>query len=297
VQTHITTNPILPDEANIYYNTYKRELCDVAQILNKNRTLTLGNGNRITTLIDEVLDVAFNYTANTQKILDHISNVHKELLKGITHFDTNTDVQRPVYHRAQSCGSRSPNALRELNCSNTYHDTDESSRRARKVRNCLLERLVYNELFRKYHPTEQQNFGHENMILNIERSHNKFMSCFPSTTMHVRLFWTNDNLFPKGMMVTTSSPTKTKVEMYRKSMQNYDPLQYNVEMIELLNDNVSNIYAQDVECLRLIYDRETYMYIENEKTQSFQIESPWRENVVTTLQMGGTSTLTKLHKT
>jgi hypothetical protein len=60
---------------------------------------------------------------------------------------------------------------------------------------------------------------------------------------------------------------------------------------------ISNIYAQDVECLRLIYDRETYMYIENEKTQSFQIESPWRENVVTTLQMGGTSTLTKLHKT
>lgn len=131
---------------NSIYNLYKFELYNIAKTLRKNSKLKIARSNiKVFTYIDTVLEPVFNYVSNTQKILEYIENIFSEFMKGITYFNTNTGISRPIYHRDNSCGSR--NQLSDLDCTNFYDNPNEFSRRSLKVKKCYIERLVYDKIF------------------------------------------------------------------------------------------------------------------------------------------------------
>lgn len=141
MERFISTNPPTIQQKSTWYNSNSKKLFEVAQILRKNAKVRIVNdiqNRKVANMIVAVLDTGFNYSTYTMHILEFINSIYTEFLKGITHFQTNTSVSRPVYHRDQSCGAR--NALNELNCSKVYNTPDEFTRRSQKVRKCYIER-------------------------------------------------------------------------------------------------------------------------------------------------------------
>lgn len=216
-----------------------------------------------------------SYVGNITKILKYISNVHAEFLKGITFFQSNTRVNHPVYHRDQSCGQ--VNELKDLDCTHVYDDSDEYSRRSYKVRNCYIERQVYDAIFSHYFPSGEQNFSHRAMLMNTGRGDNKFATCFPSTTLDVKIIWSTDNLFPIQLDIYTVSPVKSRYESYTKHLKTYTKKHHNVNIIHELNVNIQNIYKEKVSCHKNVYDIETRIFIESLKEQSFKENKFWQE--------------------
>jgi hypothetical protein len=196
-------------------------------------------------------------------------------MKGITYFSSNTGVDRPIYHRDNSCGNRG--ALHEMNCSQVYDDSNEFDRRSQKARKCYIERLVYDEIFGMYFPSGEQNSRHREMVMNTGRGKNMFMTCFPSTVLEISVEWTKDYVFPHRLFITTTNPSKYKTEVYQKTANGYDSRTSNVDMIEKLNVNVANIYKRQVSCTRSVYDNETKVTIFNDKVQTFDSPIAWKE--------------------
>jgi hypothetical protein len=277
IEIFINTNiHSVKEKCSIYDNNSKR-LFEIAQCLRKNSKVKIDTTRKAEQLINDVLDNAFLYTSNTLKILEFINNIFTEFMKGITYFQINTSVNRPIYHRDKSCGLR--NELHLLNCLSVYNDSDEFTKRSKKVRNCYIERLIYDIFFTKYFPSHQQNFNHKAMLLNTGRGNNKFETCFPNTTLDIDITWSLDNLFPIKLQIQTVSPGKSKIETYIKKTNSYNSTDYNVSLIDKLKIDVSNIYDTDIVCNRNIHDRETHSYIMNEKIQTFNIEKEWVETL------------------
>lgn len=288
VYSKTINNPLTLDEKMNLYNINKLHLYQIAQILRKyprKNTQFLHNNVRVPNLVELVMEPSFMYVTFTKQLLDYIATVFKEFMKGITFYQTNTGVDRPIYHRDQSCGDRG--SLHELDCTYIYDDPDEYRKRSQKVRNCYIERLVYDEIFKAYFPSQEQNFQHRAMGLNTGRGIDKFASCFPSTVLEVEIEWSADRLFPVQLVIYTTSPGKSKMEIYARSMNAYDPLEHNVNIIQNLKINViPSLYQPIVDCSRWILDQETKTYVHNNKVQSYDSVTSWNEVNVDVLHGG-----------
>jgi len=259
-------------DKNYLYNSEKENLNKIATVLKSHSSLKI---KKIQSIIFGTLEPMCFYVTNNKKILDHIANTFSEFVKGITYFATNTKVSLPIYHREQSCGNKSE--LDQLDCTGVYHDPDEYSRRSAKVRKCYIDRLVYDELFQHYFPSGEQDYNHKAMLMDTARGKNKFASCFPNTVLSIKLYWTDDKLFPYKLEIYSVSPSKETVETYIRELKKYSKIYHNVDKIETLISDKSDVYKNIVTCNKTIYDYETNMLIKTMKTQDFSGNKQWND--------------------
>ncbi len=262
----------LQEKASIY-DSNKNELYNIAQTLRKmhkeNKKYRLTHNNmRSNELINFVMEKNIMYETFTKKLFDFIAILLREFMKGITYFQRNSADQtrdRPIYHRTLSCGNK--NSLHELDCSGFYTNPDEFVQRSKKTRKCTIERQIYDILFSKYFPTNEQNYGHRFMKLKTTREY--FNTCFPNTIIDVDIEFNHHGL-PIDLTISQGNATKIIVENYKKTIKSYDPnlLNWN-DIFNLYPDRINDLYKTDVNCRRLIYDKESCLKMYSKKQQSF----------------------------
>jgi hypothetical protein len=267
-------NNLTEDEKANVYDLYKGDMYFIAQTLRQaqkeNRRFRFSvNGLRPIQLINLVLEANFMYETFTLRILDFIAIMLREFMKGITYFDRNGADQvhdRPIYHRTLSCGRQ--NALHELDCSGFYDAPQEFLRRSMKTRKCAIERQVYDKLFEKYFPSNEQDFGHRMMQMMASRE-DYFNKCFPNTTIGAKITF-DQHGFPIGLTISQCNANKIIVERYKKDTNNYDPNVMNWNDISSLNvHEIATMFQANVSCWRLVRDRESLLKIYSKKIQSF----------------------------
>ena len=268
------TNTLTQNEKEVFYNNYKGRLYYIAQTLRlikaDNKKFRLA-ANRMfpDQLISSVLENVFSYETFTKRLLDFAHIMLIELLKGITYFQRNTANQvadRPIYHRTLSCGRH--NALHELDCSGFYDNPQEFLRRSMKTRKCTIERNIYDKLFAKYFPSQEQNFSHRTFLTMTERDE-YFGKCFRGTTIEVEVDF-NLHGIPIEIEITRCNPNRIIIERYTKQTYSYNANVLNWNDIGQLNINeVNNVYANDVICRRMVYDRESFIKLYSKKMQTF----------------------------
>lgn len=285
-----TTAPLSEAQTDALFDARKNTICRVSRVMRKPdiaRVISASNvqGRSIRRLRDVVLDPIFRLTHNVTILQTFVNNVFTEFVKGITYFQVDTVHQPPVYHRDSSCGQRNRAGLAGLDC--TGHDTgsDEWTHRSSKVRNCLVDRLVYDQIFCKYHPFCEQDLRHAHMLRDTDRAMNKFESCFPNTPLHVTLEWSADGLFPTVLNVQIGNATKRVSEIYMKTLNAYDPATCNCNAISNLNVDVSTRYAATTACTKVVYDNESRVRLFLEKTQSWHAQTPWVETAAFQLSL------------
>lgn len=147
-------------------------------------------------------------------------------LQGITMFQTRdgpVDIGRPAYHRITSCGEwvrgQDPIVSKNFEQKNLTCNPDlapkELERTRRNVWTCLIERLIYDEIYKRY-VGQQQNTRH---MANEERViRDLFESCFTLMNIDVKdlqvFFDTND--IPIYLRITYETNKYKIVETYTK---------------------------------------------------------------------------------
>lgn len=262
------------------FNQEKKRLYLVAQGLRKiqrehpNFRVRINN-QRPNYLIHNVLEHVFMYQTLTQRLLEFINTVFTEFIKGITYFQQNTGVERPVYHRDISCGTRNPHdnrnriALDELTCEGHYDNLVEFDRRSTKSRNCAIERIIYDRLFSKYFSTGEQDYGHRLHGLRIEREE-YFNKCFPSTVLDIDVSFNEDDI-PIALTINQSNASRIAIERYVKSCKRYNANILRTSRVQTLNPRAAeNLYKVSVEGYRMVYNRTDQVKIYNTKRQTFR---------------------------
>lgn len=242
---------------------YHSELMILFEYLNDKRftNVILENNKEVSLLSFQTTLIVnqFLYNEYLNTISDKVNVVCREFMKGITYFKgRDISIDRPIYHRTTSCGIAKKNNAQyvkdNLNCTNVADNTDEFERRRLNVRNCLIERMVYDQIYQRFHLVNQ-NIGHLVQILDVDRVN--FQSCFPGSVlqMHQIEFL---NKLPVSLTIEISNSNKTIVEHYKKEL------------------NSNNEYMPDVVCTRSIVDKETHVKIQESKIQSFDAEQLWK---------------------
>lgn len=127
-------------------------------------------------------------------IQNHLAYVFLQFIQGITMFETRDgsipkeNIGRPVYHRITSCGEwkrgqdekiSEAHETNHMKC-NPDLAVEELERTRQNSWTCLIERLIYDELYR-YYMGEDQDLQHASNELRVARK--LFESCF--STLHV----------------------------------------------------------------------------------------------------------------
>lgn len=207
-----------------------------------------------------VMEDGFSFDEYMSTVLNKTAKIFSDFMKGITFFKgLDPEVRRPIYHRPTSCGLSNNDkhyASNHLDCTTIVDNTDEYERRRRNVKNCLVERLVYDQLFRKYY-RKQQNFGHSYQLLHL--GHFNFKSCYPGSilTVHPIKFISD---VPTSLTIEIVNNTKTVIEQYTKTV--------NV---------ITGDYDASVNCYRIIVDKETHVKIDETKIQTYDLQKPWED--------------------
>jgi hypothetical protein len=266
--------PLTQHDKEVFYDSYKDRLYYVAQTLRlmkaDNKKFRL-SANRMfpDQLISSVLEPVFSYETFSTRLLDFSHRMLIEFLKGITYFQRNAADQvadRPIYHRTLSCGRH--NALNELDCTGFYDNPQEFLRRSMKIRKCTIERSIYDKLFAKYFPSQEQNFSHRTFLTMTERDE-YFGKCFRGTTIEVEVDFDLHGI-PIEIEISQCNPNRIIIERYTKQTNIYNANALNWNNIGQFNiDEVNNIYGNDVVCRRLVYDRESLIKLYSKKIQTF----------------------------
>lgn len=282
--------PMREAQTDALFDARKNTLCRVSRVMRKpdiTRVISTSNvqGRSIRRVRDAILDPVFRLTHNVQKLQVFVNNVFAEFIKGITYFAEDTIHHPPVYHRNSSCGTRDREGLRGLDCTGNDMGSDEWMRRSLSVRNCLVDRLVYDNIFCRYHPFCEQDLRHAHMLRDTARAKNKYDSCFPNTQLDVTVEWSADGLFPVALNVQITNATKGVTERYSKTLNTYDPTTCNYNVVSTLNVDASTRYGEDTVCTKCIDDNESRVELILEKTQSWHSQNPWVEAAVFQLEL------------
>jgi hypothetical protein len=122
--------------------------------------------------------------------------------------------------------------------------------RRNAVKNCLIERLIYNEFFKHYMPYNQ-NIEHLTHMAKI--AYESFESCYRSTVISPPKLYIDSNNIVNKVKIIITNPNKTITEFYKKKILSINPI----------------IYDDIVICERIIEDKESKLYIKDIKTQGF----------------------------
>jgi hypothetical protein len=152
-----------------------------------------------------------------------ITFIFEEFIKGITFFNDEVEHIKkiPIYHRAASCGDSSPDFINKyLQCYST-NSNQVIENKKKHISKCYLERLIYNDMFKKltlHFPSSlnnteiSQNIGHKFQL--SERSHN-YNKCFIGIDININILYERD--FPTILTIKyTKDNNIIKKEEYVK---------------------------------------------------------------------------------
>lgn len=283
---------ISDDEKTKVFNKYKLFFFKIASTLKtnfkfewkfrdqKNNKVPINSRYYELDEIDNVLEDKLFYKTNMIRIGDYINSIFTEFSKGVSFFVTNTAqyVQRPIYHRPASCGSKNRYGLSELKCDG-LSDIIEIQRRTDKIIKCCIERQIYNEIYSKIHPNSEQDYNHKMMLEDLNRSRIYLQSCAPGTQLKVVLGWDIFNRVPVSLEIHIVDGKKYILEKYEKEINNqYDFSEHNLDDIENLTTDVTNLYEPIIKCLKSEWIRQpTFNTIRTdyEKKQTYQQYKTW----------------------
>lgn len=136
--------------------------------------------------------------------------IYEEFVKGITLFATDTVVERPSYHRVNSCGHKSLTYIQKFQ----YQPTDNAVKKRQKhesLRLCIIERKIYDEIYK--HILYQQNTGHLIEILNLERLYDDYTG----KRILVEVSDYKDDVMPTKVLIRTyHKDYLLLIEIYKK---------------------------------------------------------------------------------
>lgn len=181
------------------------------------------------TTIRYILNFSSRETISWEKwIQNYIAFRFLHFLQGITMFqsrDTQINIGRPAYHRITSCGewvrdqdkNISENFEQQnLKC-NPDLAPDELERTRRNIWTCLIERLIYNEIYIRYFGKKQDS---RHMYNEIRVTRNLFESCFSSMNFvvdDVQVLFDNNDI-PVTLKIKYETNNYTVVETYTKEI-------------------------------------------------------------------------------
>ena len=254
LRIHLSTITISDEEKYKFCMDFREYILELKKLLDElGRQKRFLYGNRQISIISyntTILNNIFNYLTFYANLRNIVTTTFNEFMKGITYFQTNSSVSRPIYHRDQSCGPNNANTIykkNNLNCEINI-DNDELIRRRTNSKNCYIERLVYDKLWVHF-MSQPQNIGHGNELLNTDYEY------FATISIDIKY----DNHFPSKLIITFTNPIKIIIESYSKNIISYKPIIYN---------NVND-------CERIIFDKENNIKIKENKQQNFDNIQLW----------------------
>lgn len=170
-----------------------------------------------------VLDLPTGEVSWTRWIQRYVGKYLMMFMQGITLFaarDEGVAVGHPAYHRVTSCGPWDPSHPElsaaferdHLTCDPTL-SPQELERRRRNIWTCLVERLVYEEMYS--HFIGGQDTGHLHNAQRVTRQ--LFERCFALNHLAVAVNVTFDsNGSPVGMLLQYSTPIDRVSEQFTR---------------------------------------------------------------------------------
>ena len=234
---------------------FRHDIFKITNILNNiGRTTTFKISNRLIHIISyntTIFNSILNYNIFYSRLPNLVTNTFNEFIKGITHFSSNTGLERPLYHRDQSCGPKIANSsYKDRNRKCILNDNiDEFNRVRLNSKNCYLERLIYDKLW-KHFMSQSQNLGHGNELLRADYDY--FATCYPSTVLNIDIKYESD-YYPNKLVISLINPSKNIIESYNKNILTYNPVKYDT----------------NIKCERIINDNENFIKITESKFQDF----------------------------
>lgn len=172
------------------------------------------------------------------------------LLGGITYFATDTDLERPIYHRTQSCGT-SKSTLHAKFAHQPSDTKAESLRKKTALQKCYIERMVFNRLYNHVlHRQEVRHLQELKLVENLWQDYN------PGSSIDVDVGY-NDDTGEPNLVSISYAHGKT-----------------------LLFDHEIYVTGDQVKCERSEYKQSPkhspFLIAKYAKTQTFQREQPWK---------------------
>jgi len=147
---------------------------------NNEYVMIKGTRRKLKSCIDLFLKPLINQEQDVDTFRNHYcTRMFLQFIQGITLFyeDGPTDIGKPAYHRAASCGPDKITTQQYRKENLTCAGVDEAKeliRRRRNVSNCYIERIIYDRLYNNI--VGEQNFKHRMQKFQVERE--MFESCF-----------------------------------------------------------------------------------------------------------------------
>lgn len=150
-----------------------------------------------------------------------ITELFENFIKGITYFSNEIYDARPIYHRLYSCGPYEDSyRLGNLVCTDEL-DKKELARRRPLIERCYIERLIYDELWKKealFFPSigtqeSSQDSGH---MFRLELTKKDYNGCFPDTDISINIKY-NDNM-PVCLVITRKIGNGVTLLTYKKNV-------------------------------------------------------------------------------
>ena len=189
--------------------------------------------------------------------------IFSRFMKGITYFNNTPVHGTPIYHRPSSCG---PNPTlpsyedENLKCLQEHfenNNNEELIRRRGNIKNCVMERIIYNNLYKYITTKPYQDFGHT--IQYMQKLRVNFTECFRGTVdIEVNIEYHPEyNFIPIKLYVIIPSISKEIIEEYTRT----------IDSLPTTGNNFI-VYNPTIHLRRVIKDFENNIEIYEEREQS-----------------------------
>ena len=160
-------------------------------------------------------DKIFIKVLKLKRLPQQTTNIFSKFIEGITYFYDELDTTVPLYHRLYSCGPyENTHRLGNLVCYDTLTD-EEFKRRKPLIERCYVERLIYDEIYKKecmHFPSSgnvepSQDDGH---LFRLELTKQDYETCFPGCTIDIDIEYMNEN-YPISLSLTKTHKNGSKI--------------------------------------------------------------------------------------
>ena len=180
--------------------------------------------------------IAMNYNKIAKERQMFVTKTFTEFSKGITYFSKDKQEGRhPSYHRNASCGSE------RLTSERKFSRTRYGPKMHKAIEFCLIERLLYDQIFR--HVIGYQDLGHSHELETVRRIYDSY---YPENNLKIEVAYLQNKPFIIKIVYNNNLD-----ERYTKTIKQ------------------DGTYDNNVDCKR---QENGELYV---KTQSFDSEEKW----------------------
>lgn len=136
--------------------------------------------------------------------------IFTEFIKGITYFKTDIDarMERPVYHRIKSCGSKSMTIKEKFGITG-YYSVDKALSKKEAIKKCYIERVIYDKIFQWI--LHQQDVSH---LRELREMKILYEYMFPKSELTIEV---RDYIGIQPMVLYIKDSKTESEEIYEKS--------------------------------------------------------------------------------